>query len=104
MAQFDIHANANPRTRATVPYLLDVQSDLLTPLATRVVIPLLRVDSSSQPVEKLNPVVEHDGQKLMLSTAEMAGVPLSALGERIASLAEDRDQITAAVDFLVCGI
>ena len=104
MAQFDIHANANPRTRAAVPYLLDVQSDLLAPLATRVVIPLLPVESSTQPIEKLNPVIEHDGLKLMLSTAEMAGVPLSALGERTASLAGDRDQIIAAVDFLVCGI
>ncbi|RLA31551.1 MAG: plasmid maintenance protein CcdB [Gammaproteobacteria bacterium] len=95
MAQFDIQqAKANPRTRATVPYLL-------VPLATRVLIPLLPADSGSQPVEKLNPVIEHEGRSLMLSTAEMAGVPLAALGERIGSLAGDRDQIVAAIDFLV---
>jgi len=40
MAQFDVYRNAHPATRARVPYLLDVQSDLLETLATRVVVPL----------------------------------------------------------------
>ena len=40
MAQFDVYRNANPATRTRVPYLLDLQSDLLDPLGTRVVVPL----------------------------------------------------------------
>ena len=31
MAQFDVYRNANTATRARIPYLLDVQSDLLDP-------------------------------------------------------------------------
>jgi toxin CcdB len=104
MAQFDLHANANPGTAASVPYLLDVQSDLLASLLSRVVIPLREVDAGSQPIEKLNPVVEHGGRRLLLSTAEMAGVPLAALGDRVGSLAGERDRVVAAIDFLVCGI
>lgn len=42
MAQFDVYRNANPATRARIPYLLDVQLDLLDPLATRVVVPLCK--------------------------------------------------------------
>ncbi|MGH8711698.1 MAG: CcdB family protein, partial [Burkholderiales bacterium] len=42
MAQFDVYRNANPATRARIPYLLDVQSDLLEPLTTRVVVPLCK--------------------------------------------------------------
>ena len=44
MAQFDVYRNPNPATRARIPYLLDVQSDLLEPLATRVVVPLCKPD------------------------------------------------------------
>ena len=104
MAQFDLHANPNPVTRDAVPYLLDVQADLLDALATRMVIPLLPLGPGDRPIERLNPVVEHDGSRMMLSTAEMAGVPLAALGERVGSLSASRDDIVAAIDFLVCGI
>jgi len=39
MAHFDVYRNPNPATRARIPYLLDVPSDLLDPLVTRVVGP-----------------------------------------------------------------
>ena len=42
MTQFTVYRNKNPRSRATFPYLLDVQSDLLDGLQTRVVIPLTK--------------------------------------------------------------
>lgn len=41
MAQFDVYENPDPNSKATVPYLLDVQADLLNKLATRVVVPLM---------------------------------------------------------------
>ena len=37
MTQFTLHRNPNPRTHTDIPFLLDVQSDLLSVLATRVV-------------------------------------------------------------------
>lgn len=40
MPQFAVYGNINPATRAAVPLLLDVQSDLLAELGTRVVVPL----------------------------------------------------------------
>ena len=40
MTQFDVHINPNPATRKAIPYLLDVQADLLDTLATRVIVPL----------------------------------------------------------------
>lgn len=42
MPQFDVYRNRNPRSRRSIPYLLDVQSDLLTALSTRVVVPLIK--------------------------------------------------------------
>jgi len=38
--QFDVFENPSPRTRDAYPYVVDVQSDLLSSLATRMVVPL----------------------------------------------------------------
>jgi toxin CcdB len=40
---------------------------------------------------------------VFMSTAELAGVPISALGERVGSLKEQRSEIIAALDFLFTG-
>jgi toxin CcdB len=37
MAHFDVHENPSRRSRARVVYLLDVQADMLSDLATRLV-------------------------------------------------------------------
>jgi toxin CcdB len=105
MAQFDVYRNANPATRARIPYLLDVQSDLLDPLATRVVVPLARTNVvGGRPAERLCPVFEVEGRKLVMLTPELAGVPLKVLGERAASLSGDRQAIIEALDLLFTGI
>ena len=105
MAQFDVYRNASPATRARVPCLLDVQSDLLDVLATRVVVPLCKPEVlKGKPAERLNPVFEIEGRRMVLLTPELAGVSRKALGERIANLADRRDAIIAALDLVITGI
>jgi toxin CcdB len=105
MAQFDVYRNANPATRARVPYLLDVQSDLLDTLATRVVVPLCKPEVlRGKLAERLNPVFEVEGRKMVLLTPELAGVSRKALGEKIENLADRRDSIIAALDLVITGI
>jgi toxin CcdB len=105
MAQFDVYRNVNPATRARIPYLLDVQSDLLDPLATRVVVPLCRPEVlKGKLAERLNPVFEVEGRKMAMLTPELAGVSGRILGERIGSLSEERRSIVAALDLLFTGI
>jgi len=105
MAQFDVYRNANPATRTRVPYLLDVQSDLLEPLASRVVVPLCKPETvSCKPAERLNPEFEVEGRRLLLLTPELAGVHRKALGDRIGSLAGERRAIIGALDLLFTGI
>jgi toxin CcdB len=41
MAQFDVYENLNERTKNSIPFLLDIQNDVLKNLFTRVVIPLV---------------------------------------------------------------
>ena len=105
MAQFDVYRNPNPATRSRVPYLLDVQSDLLEPLATRIIVPLCKPEVlSGKPAERLNPAFEVEGRKLLMLTPELAGVSRKALGERVANLAAGRMAIIAALDLVFTGI
>ena len=103
MAQFDVYQNPNEETNQTVPYLLDLQADLLDNLATRVVVPLLAATLIGKAVKHLNPRFKIKGKAVFMSTAELAGVPRSALGEKVASLREQRNEILAELDFLFTG-
>jgi toxin CcdB len=88
-----------------VPFLLDVQAPLLEPLATRIVVPLCKLDAvGGKPAERLNPLFEIEGRKLVMLTQELAGIPRKALGEHSGNLAAERDQIIAALDFAFTGI
>ena len=105
MVQFDVYRNANPATRARIPYLLDVQSDLLDPLATRVVVPLCKPEVlKGKLADRLNPLFEVEGRKMAMLTPELAGVSRKILGEQIGNLSDERSSIIAALDLLITGI
>lgn len=103
MARFDVHRNASRRSRDRVPYLLDVQADLLSSLATRLVVPLIPAGEFGSPLEKLNPQVRVGGKAYIVATAEMAAISLKDLGEKTVSLESRSADILAAVDFLISG-
>jgi toxin CcdB len=105
MAQFDVYRNANPASRTRIPYLLDVQSDLLDPLATLVVVPLCKPEVlKGRLAERLNPMFEVEGGKVIMLTPELAGVSRKMLGDKIDNLAGERSAIIAALDLLISGI
>ncbi len=103
MAQFDVYENRNPETKQAVPYLLDVQADLLDSLTTRVVVPLISVAAMGKAANYLNPQFKIKRTSVIMSTAELAGVTLQVLGEKVCSLKEQRNEIIAALDFLFTG-
>ena len=57
-----------------------------------------------KPAKHINPQFEIEGRVVIMSTAEIAGVPRRALGEQLLSLQHKRDEIIAALDFLFTGI
>lgn len=103
MAQFDVYENSNPDTKKNVPYLLDVQADLLAGLATHVVVPLVPVSVMGKAARHLNPVFDIKKTHVVMSTAELAGVPVKILGEKVTSLIDSRNEIIGALDFLFTG-
>ncbi|WP_293681692.1 CcdB family protein [uncultured Phenylobacterium sp.] len=63
--------------------VVDVQSDLLNPTTTRVVVPLLAAQdvTGAQP-GRLTPNFEIEGRSFMLLPLQMAAVPLRELGHQ----------------------
>ena len=104
MVQFDVYLNPNAETNRNIPYLVNVQADLLDVLATRIVIPLHTMASIPKPARYLNPILEISGEKFVLSTAELAGVPIAMLGKPLDNLNAYREDIIAALDFVFTGI
>lgn len=105
MAQFTVYRNKNPSTLSAVPYLLDIQSDLLEDLDTRVVVPLSPVGAvRGRVIRTLTPVLEVEGEPFVMWTPQMAGVSRNELGAPIARIEQQRFAIIAAIDLLVTGI
>lgn len=83
--------------------MLDVQSDLLSGLNTRVVVPLLTKSTAPTPAQRLNPVFSIEGQELVMATHYMAAVPEGELRSGVGNLAEKQDEISVALDMLFLG-
>lgn len=104
MPQFTVYRNMNPKSRADIPFLLDVQANLLAVLGSRVVIPLYRKEACDLlPFSRLAPEFTIEDESCILMTPQLAGVPLKQLGEPVADLSVNRDQIIAALDLLISG-
>ncbi|MFQ6017779.1 MAG: CcdB family protein [Kiloniellaceae bacterium] len=103
MGQFDVHRNPAVVTADDFPYLLDIQSDILELLDTRVVVPLMPATRYGKPIDRLNPVFDIEGQAYVGVFTEMAGIPRFALGEVVCSQSDRRDDIIGAVDFILQG-
>ena len=104
MARFDVYANPGNLAKTT-PYLLDVQSNLLDGLDSRMVIPLrsLKHFPKVKVATQLTPIIKIGGKDYLLETPKMGAVPQRVLKSPIASLLESQAEITAALDFLFHG-
>lgn len=100
MAQFDIYQLQG----AGIDYLLELQDNLIDNLSTRVVAPLALPEVVGVPMKTLNPRIPVGGNDYILLTHLLAAIPLSTLGEPVASAQSQRDEIIAALDLLFIGI
>lgn len=101
MARFDIYRNPG-QYAATTPFLLDVQSNHLGALATRIVIPMRRRDTFPQvdlPLD-LTPIFTIEGIVHFLDTPKLAAVPVRTLGRPVTSLQQHQTDIINALDRL----
>jgi toxin CcdB len=105
MKQFDVYANPSPTTRTAYPYIVDIQSPLISEIATRIVIPLGRAGHfRNEEMKGLTPKIQYQGEELLLLVPQMASIPSKMLKTPIGSLGQFRHEIIAAVDFAITGI
>ena len=105
MAQFTVYRNLDRASQKRVPFLLDVQCELLSDLSTRMVVPIYPATYlKGRFLKTLNPVFRINGRNHVMATPEMAGIPRKALGQPVADLSAQRATIIAALDLLITGI
>lgn len=83
--------------------VLNVQSDILDNIKTKMVIPLMPLETYSVAANRLNPKFEINQTSYVLLTQSMSAVPVKTLGQPIANLSEHFDEITNALDMLFQG-
>lgn len=106
MPQFAVHRNRNAATRVRFPLLLDVQTELLDELGTRVVIPLTPASATAKraSMQSLTPLCTVEGKDYLIVTPQLAGIAAKELGPPVANLVKERQAILAALDLLFTGI
>ncbi|MDO8344345.1 MAG: CcdB family protein [Cellvibrio sp.] len=103
MSQFRAYKNHN-QDNLHIPYLLDVQNDLLEGLDTRMVIPLIRESSfKGSGITTLTPKLSVHGEVFLLLTPQMAGISRHLLTKEVSNLGDFRYEILAAINLLIEG-
>lgn len=100
MAQFDVYKNENELTNLKVPYLLDIQNDILDSINTRVVIPLVKDKNDFKGLTK-EFIIEN--QKVYLTTSQIGAVHKNELKTKITTLINQKEEIKNSIDFLIYG-
>jgi toxin CcdB len=105
VAQWDVYPNPSARLRDEIPFLLDLQSDLLSGLGSRLVAPLARtrVASAALP-RRLCPQFTVNGSQLVLLPQESGPIDARLLKRKVVSLRAHAHEIVAALDAVISGI
>ncbi len=99
MAQFDFY-----QQRGVPGYWLDCQAELLSGIATRLVVPLVPRDTAPKPVRQLNPIFDIGDEQFAMLTQQAGPIPVEELRLPAGSLAKFRYEIINAFDFLITGV
>ncbi|QIL88810.1 plasmid maintenance protein CcdB [Microbulbifer sp. SH-1] len=105
MSQFDVYKNPSTNTQQAFPFILDIQHEHISDIGTRIVLPLGRLKYfRNENLGKLTPIIEYDGEELLILTPQIASMPTSKLKNPVGTLEHIRAEILAALDFAITGI
>jgi toxin CcdB len=85
---------------ASVDYFLDCQADSLRHFETKFIVPLLLAEPTLQ-ADRLHPIFEVQGTRVVMVTHLASAVPARALRNKVASLDEHHVRIIGALDMLM---
>lgn len=98
MAQYDVYPGHSPDI-----FLLDVQSDLIEDLSTRIVIPLIPADAGPDKIKTLHPVVSLGARDFIVASHLMTAVQKSELKKASMNLSGRHDAVSAAIFMVFNG-
>ncbi|MBT2320748.1 CcdB family protein [Variovorax paradoxus] len=105
MAQFDVYANPSETQRGEIPWMVDIQSDILNKLQTRLVIPLaLRAHMPAAMPRSLCPRISWNGLALVALPHLAAPFRVTDLGPGQGNLRTQASDFVAALDAVISGI
>ena len=101
MARFDVYSLG----RRFAPLVVDVQANMLSAIATRVVVPLTDATELVElPLPRLKPLIEIDGVRYLFQAPDIGAILARNLKNPIANVENQyRGDITRALDFLFQG-
>nr|WP_294522664.1 CcdB family protein [uncultured Rhodopila sp.] len=102
MMQLDLFANPNRGIRPAYPLIVLLQAPVVDG-KTRVVAPLIPA-TVGVPVSRSLPLVEHHGQRYAVAVELVTNLPARLLRHPVGSIAQYRDDLIRAMDWLFCGI
>jgi len=102
MPQFQVYRNPGTRSAERAPYVLDIQSDLVS-VKSRVMVLLVKPAHFGPRMRGLNPLLTVNGDSVVMSPTEIGSIASRRLGEPVANLSPHRQEITAALDLLFTG-
>ena len=103
--QYDVYPNPSSGTREIYPYVVDVQSDLLSNFQTRLVIPLRLHESDLDDLpNRMSPVFVIKNTRVFLTPFLAAAIHKKNLKKSVANLRSQSHEITSAIDSVISGV
>jgi toxin CcdB len=104
MSQFEVFANPVVRARSSYPFVVVLQANMaqsgreraVAPAAPRAALPVI--------ANLLTPIMTIERNEFVLLVTLVTTIPAPSLGRAVASLADRRDDILAAIDYLFFGV
>lgn len=104
MAQYDVFPNPSRSGAEGIPYVVEIQSDLLDALATRLTVPLAELNFPGKVPTTLCPVITVKGQRLHALAHYAAPLPAKLLRFPVGNVAAQASALVAAMDAVLSGI
>ncbi|HXA24367.1 MAG TPA: CcdB family protein [Acetobacteraceae bacterium] len=101
--QHDLFVNPSRRARSIYPLLVVLQADVVEGDG-RIVAPLTTTAIVPAPPRRVMPLISHDGRDYVMMIRLLGFISARHLGGPVGSIAQYRDDITRALDWLFFGI
>lgn len=105
MKQFTVYKNRS-RNKQVYPYFIDIQTDMLSHLNTRLVMPLTQKTNSNSQIKTLTPVINIEQVDYVVLTTMITTTNEKNMKPEdiVIDASHLRDDIVAAIDLMILGI